>query len=87
LTGGSTSKSSVSLPDVGNLSSVVLKLVSDSNSPNSQLYVSRVEVYNTKSGMLTTFTLEGWLSQSGDVTTVNADTGSTVCKLVNYEVS
>ena len=84
LTGGSSSTGYISAPDVGKLSSMVLRLCETYNGPpNSQLYISRVEVLHVPSGNMTAFPLDAWISKD-DTTTLTAQGTQDV--FVNYEV-
>ncbi len=73
------------MPDVGTLSSLVLRLCDNSGSPNSQLYVSRIEVMATASGLMTVFPVDAWICKSDDGTTLSAQ-GAAQDVYVNYEV-
>ena len=85
LMAGASSTSTVALPDVGRLSSLVLRLCDNSGSPNSQLYVSRVEVLHTASGLKTVFPLEAWIAKSEDGSVLTAE-GDPQDAYINYEV-
>ena len=85
LSRGSTSVANIGAPDIGKLSSLLLSLVGENGSPNSQLYISRIEVVNMQSGIMTTFPLEAWISKDSGQTTLTAE-GDPKDVFVNYQV-
>ena len=76
---------SIGAPDVGRLSSLVLSLVGENGGPNSQLYISRIEVLNTQSGLLTTFPVEAWISKDSYPVTLSPD-GDPKDVFIDYKV-